>query len=86
MSSANNINESNLLQYSISFIYSRNNIGPRIDPCGPQWRRHGEDWGGHVPPSSLQGQFSNLSKSGKKNGGGGTFVTSVQLFRSNLTV
>jgi hypothetical protein len=52
-----------------------------------QWRRHGEDWGGHVPPpSSLQGQFSNLSKSGKKNGGGGTFVTSVQLFRSNLTV
>ena len=38
------------------------------------------------PPSSLQGQFSNLSKSGKKNGGGGTFVTSVQLFRSNLTV
>ena len=53
-----------------------------------QWRRHGEDWGGHVPPSSLQGQFSNLSKSGEKNGGGGggTFVTSVQLFRSNLTV
>ena len=43
-----------------------------------QWRRHGEDWGGHVPPSSLQGQFSNLSKSGEKNGGGGgTFVTSV---------
>jgi hypothetical protein len=51
-----------------------------------QWRRHGEDWGGHVPPSSLQGQFSNLSKCGEKNGGGGTFVTSVQLFRSNLTV
>jgi hypothetical protein len=39
--------------------------------CYRQWRRHGEDWGGHVPPSSLQGQFSNLSKSGEKNGGGG---------------
>jgi hypothetical protein len=36
-----------------------------------QWRRHGEDWGGHVPPSSLQSQFSNLSKSGEKNEGGG---------------
>ena len=36
-----------------------------------QWRSHGEDWGGHVPPSSLQGQFSNLYKSGEKNGGGG---------------
>jgi hypothetical protein len=34
-----------------------------------QWRRHGEDRGGHVPPSSLQVQFSNLSKSGEKNGG-----------------
>ena len=31
-----------------------------------QWRRHGEDWGGHVPPSSLPGQFSNSSKSGEK--------------------
>ena len=45
--------------------------------------RTGEDTS---PPSSLQDQFSNLSKSGEKNGGGGTFVTSVQLFRSNLTV
>jgi hypothetical protein len=29
--------------------------------------------GGHVPPppSSLQGQFSNLSKSGEKKEGGG---------------
>ena len=40
--------------------------------------------GGQLPPSSLQGKFSNLSKSGEKSGGGGTFVTSVQLFRSNL--
>ena len=42
-----------------------------------QWRRHGEDWGGHVPPNSLQGQFSNLSKSGKKNGGGGGYVCDI---------
>ena len=43
-----------------------------------QWRRHGEDWGGHVPPSSLQGQFSNLSKSGEKNGGG-VYVCDISL-------
>ena len=34
----------------------------------------------HGPPSSLQGQFSNLSKSGQKNrgeGGGGGYVCDI---------
>ena len=34
VSSTNNINDSNLLLFSMSFIYSRKRIGPRIDPCG----------------------------------------------------
>ena len=34
VSSANNINDSNLLLFSMSFIYSTMRIGPRIDPCG----------------------------------------------------
>ena len=36
-----------------------------------QWRRHGVDWGGFVPPISHRGQFSNSSKSDEKLGGGG---------------
>ena len=32
VSSANSINDSNLLLFSMSFIYSRKRIGPRIDP------------------------------------------------------
>ena len=35
-----------------------------------QWRRHGVDWGGRVPPICHRGQFSNSSKSGEKGGGG----------------
>ena len=34
VSSANSINDRNLLLFSMSFIYSRKRIGPRIDPCG----------------------------------------------------
>ena len=34
VSSANSINDSNLLLFSMSFIYSGKRIGPRIDPCG----------------------------------------------------
>ena len=33
VSSANSINDSNLLLFSMSFIYNRKRIGPRINPC-----------------------------------------------------
>jgi hypothetical protein len=46
-------------------------LGAIAEYPSTQWRRHGEDWGGHVPPSSLQGQFSNLSNPVRKMGGGG---------------
>ena len=32
-----------------------------------QWRRHGGDWGGTVPPTTLSGHFCESSKSDEKN-------------------
>ena len=43
--SANNINGSNLLLFSMSFLYSRKRIGPTIDPC-VQGRSQLHNWGG----------------------------------------
>ena len=32
-----------------------------------QWRRHGGDWGGTVPPTALSSHFCKSSKSDEKN-------------------
>ena len=54
---------------------------------GPQWRRHGVDWGGHVHPSFPRGRFSNLSKSVEKNfGGGGVIFCQFTLFSKSTEV
>ena len=38
---------------------------------GYQWRRHGEDWGGHVPPVLFKVNFLICPNPVRKMGGGG---------------